>query len=81
MLGLKILRVNHKHNIIYVVGGNLPGEPGEFVKIYDSKIKHKSFQSSPKYFPTCYPEQYDTIVGEEYSSDVHKFNDPPISYK
>ena len=81
VLGLKVLRINHKHNVIYVIGHAVPGEPGEFVKIYDCKMKAKRFESTPKYFPTCFPEQFDDIlVEEEYDSGMHKFSEPTISY-
>lgn len=83
LLGLKVLRINHKHNVLYVVGCSVPGEPGEFVKIYDCKMKHKRFEESPNYFPTCYPEQYDEIlekVEEEYDASMYKFDDATISF-
>ena len=83
MLGLKILRINHKHNVIYVHGQGVPGEPGEFVKVFDCKIKLKRFEKSPKYFPTCYPEQHDALIQEieeEYDSKMHKYTDSTISY-
>ena len=84
VLGLKVLRINHKHNVLYVIGSSVPGEPGEFVKIYDCKMKAKRFEQSPNYFPTCYPEQHEEIlqeVEEEYDSNMHKFSDPTISVK
>jgi len=83
IFGLKILRINHKHNVLYIIGCSCPGEPGEFVKIYDCKIKEKRFEQSPNYFPTCYPEQYDEIleeVEEEYAGNMHKFSDAPVSF-
>jgi hypothetical protein len=40
-LGLRIVRINHKHNVIYVLGQSIPGENGEFVKIFDSKLATK----------------------------------------
>lgn len=41
MAGLQILRINYKHNVIYVLGQGIPGEPGEMVKIFDSNIPSK----------------------------------------
>lgn len=78
--GLKILRINHKHNVIYVLGQAIPGENGEFVKLFDTKTVSKRFETSPRFFPTCYPEDYSNLEEEEYSADVHKFQDPSISY-
>ena len=39
--GLQILRINYKHNVIYVLGQSIPGEPGEMVKIFDSNVPSK----------------------------------------
>ncbi len=41
MLGLKILRINHEHDILYLKGQAVPGWPGEFVQIFDSKLNEK----------------------------------------
>lgn len=38
IVGLRVVRVNHKHNVIYVLGQSIPGENGEFVKLFDSKL-------------------------------------------
>ncbi len=40
-IGLRIMRINHKHNVIYVLGQSIPGENGEFVKVFDSKLNTK----------------------------------------
>ena len=40
-LGLRIVRINHKYNIIYVLGQSIPGENGVFVKVFDSKLNAK----------------------------------------
>lgn len=80
MAGLQILRINYKHNVIYVLGQGIPGEPGEMVKIFDSNIPSKRHTKPPRFFPTCYPEQYDELPYEEYAEGVFKFTDPSISY-
>lgn len=41
MIGLQIMRINYEHNILYIRGTAIPGEPGEFVQIFDSKILSK----------------------------------------
>lgn len=41
MPGLQVLRINHRHNVLYVTGQAVPGEPGEFVKVYDTKVTPK----------------------------------------
>jgi len=40
-LGLKILRVDNEHDIIYVKGQAVPGWPGEFVQLFDAKGNEK----------------------------------------
>ena len=41
MAGLQILRINYKYNVIYILGQGIPGEHGEMVKLFDSKIPTK----------------------------------------
>ncbi len=41
MLGLKIVRINYKHNVLYIKGQGIPGEPGEMVKVFDCKTTEK----------------------------------------
>ena len=40
-VGLQILRINYKYNVIYVLGQSVPGEPGEMVKIFDTNLPDK----------------------------------------
>merc|ERR1712126_615831 len=40
-IGLQIIRINYKYNVIYVNGSGIPGEPGEMIKIFDSKVTKK----------------------------------------
>ena len=39
--GLEILRINYEENVIYLKGQAVPGENGEFVYLYDTKLKNK----------------------------------------
>ncbi len=41
MPGLQIVRINYEHNVIYVLGQAVPGEPGEMIKVFDSNIPEK----------------------------------------
>lgn len=41
LIGLQILRINYRHNVIFINGHNVPGEVGEIVKIFDSKVTKK----------------------------------------
>jgi hypothetical protein len=40
----------------------------------------RCFKSSPRFFPTCYPEDYANLPEEEYADDIHRFQDPSITY-
>jgi len=80
LIGLKIVRINYKYNVIYVMGPNIPGEPGEMIKIFDSKVTSKQLKS-PKHFPTCYPEDHDQLPEEEYAEGFHDLGNPSIVYK
>ena len=40
----------------------------------------RRLKKSPKFFPTCYPEQYDDLADEEYAEGMFKFTDPTISF-
>jgi large subunit ribosomal protein L3 len=39
--GIRVLRINYEHNILYLYTNNIPGEPGEFVYVFDTKLPHK----------------------------------------
>ena len=41
IIGLQIVRINYKYNVIYVNGHGIPGEPGEMIKVFDSKVTNK----------------------------------------
>jgi len=81
MYGLHILRINYTHNVIYVLGQSIPGEPGEMVKLFDSKVPAKRVKNKPRCFPTCYPEDVEKLPQEEeYADGMFKFTSPSISY-
>ena len=40
-VGLQIVRINYKYNVLYVKGHNIPGEPGEMIKVFDTKVTGK----------------------------------------
>merc|ERR1711860_437818 len=70
IVGLQVLRINYEHNILYLSGQCIPGETGEFVYIFDSKISTKCLTESPRFFPTCYPEELETLPEEEYAEGM-----------
>jgi len=83
-VGLQIVRINYKYNVLYVKGHNIPGEPGEMIKVFDTKVTGKQWKcrkATPRHFPTCYPESHDQLPEEEYAEGYHDFNQPTITYK
>ncbi|KAG7208769.1 hypothetical protein KM043_014963 [Ampulex compressa] len=76
--GIKILRVNTKYNVIWILGHNLPGETNTYCYVYDTLLPHKKPTSAP-YFPTFMPGVSEESIAEElYADDVHPFSDPTI---
>jgi len=81
MKGLQILRINYTYNVLYVLGQSIPGEPGEMVKLFDSRASMKSLKEKPRFFPTCYPEDVEKLPpDEEYADGMFKFTSPTITY-
>ncbi|XP_074600181.1 mitochondrial ribosomal protein L3 [Brevipalpus obovatus] len=80
--GLEIMRINTKLNIIYVKGGSVPGENGNWVYIFDSKIFEKTptIQKPPP-FPTYFPEEEEELPENLYHPDIHQFSDPTIIFQ
>ncbi|KZC04520.1 39S ribosomal protein L3, mitochondrial [Dufourea novaeangliae] len=75
---VKILRVNTKYNVIWVLGPNIPGETNTMCYLYDSMLFTKR-PVSP-HFPTYFPNSDDTLPENLYAEDVHAFGDPTIEY-
>jgi len=81
MKGLQILRINYTYNVLYVLGQSIPGEPGEMVKLFDSRVPQKMLKEKPRCFPTCYPEDVEKLPPEEeYADGMFQFTSPTISY-
>merc|ERR1712179_856960 len=78
--GMRIVRINHKHNIIFVLGHGIPGRCGDFGQIYDTILPTKRFNESPRFFPTCYVENYEKLPEDEYAPEIHDYNDPSLSF-
>lgn len=87
LIGMQIVRINYKYNVIYVNGHNVMGEPGEMVKLFDSKVTPKQWGApkmtlkAPRHFPTCYPEEHDQMPEEEFAEGFFDYNQPSITYK
>lgn len=73
--GLKVLRVNTKHNILYVKG-TIHGRNLGFVKVKDSHL-HPVSEMPP--FPTYYPEE--EIEEDLLDESLHNFSHASIEYE
>ncbi|XP_011176129.1 39S ribosomal protein L3, mitochondrial [Solenopsis invicta] len=79
--GVRILRINTKYNVIWVLGHNLPGETNNYVYMYDTLLPLRQFKTKPN-FPTYLPSITEEPLPEElYADDVHSFADPTIEFK
>ncbi|KOC64548.1 39S ribosomal protein L3, mitochondrial [Habropoda laboriosa] len=78
--GVKILRINTKYNVLWVLGPNIPGEVNTMCYLYDTIIPTKK-NTSP-YFPTyLQDEQTGELPENLYADDVQAFNDPNIVFE
>jgi large subunit ribosomal protein L3 len=64
---LKVVRVNHQFNVVYVRGA-VPGHRNTYVRVTDAKRKP---HMTPPPFPTFYPELDGGHLKEEEFSSVH----------
>ncbi|CAK9294930.1 unnamed protein product [Gordionus sp. m RMFG-2023] len=82
--GLRIWRINTKHNVMYIHGFAVPGPINSFVKVFDTRIYLKSprqKEDAPP-FPTFYPEDANTNLPEEIiHPDLFDFDDSSINFK
>lgn len=80
---LQILRVNTKHNVIWVQSPNLPGETNNLLYMYDTVLNHKLLKPEGKpYFPTYLPDIAEDPLEEEYSvDDLHLFDSPSLAFE
>ena len=84
--GLKIWRINHKYNIIYVNGPVMPGPTHCYVRVVDSCLTlHRQIISKENHppFPTFYADDGKAfeLPDEEFDKDLHKFTDATIKFE
>ncbi|XP_012259407.2 39S ribosomal protein L3, mitochondrial [Athalia rosae] len=78
--GVKILRVNTKYNVIWVLGQALPGGTNSTCFLYDTLLPRRKLQNPP-HFPTYLPYISEEPLPEEmYSDEVHAYNLPSIEF-
>ncbi|XP_025832764.1 39S ribosomal protein L3, mitochondrial isoform X2 [Agrilus planipennis] len=78
--GLKILRINRKYNVMWVMGMGIPGETNSIVYIYDTVLPLRK-PSAALPFPTYFHKDEDVLPEEFYDENLHNFSDPSIVYK
>lgn len=81
---LKIWRINHKSNIIFLHGPTIPGPSHCFVRIKDSRYRDKNdpltIDNHPP-FPTFFMDNIkQQLPDEEFAKELHQFKDPTINF-
>ncbi|XP_047042159.1 39S ribosomal protein L3, mitochondrial [Helicoverpa zea] len=76
--GVKILRINTKHNVIWTLGVAIPGETGAMCYLFDTVLPLKKHTTSPP-FPTQ-PYVADLPL-EYYDPSVQPFYEPSVSFE
>ncbi|XP_019339099.1 large ribosomal subunit protein uL3m [Alligator mississippiensis] len=76
-LGLKVWRINTKHNIIFV-NGSVPGHRNCLVKIRDSNLPAHCLENPP--FPTFFADGEEQLPEDLYDEDVFQFTDTSVMY-
>ncbi|CAH2067124.1 unnamed protein product, partial [Iphiclides podalirius] len=75
--GVKILRINTKHNILWTLGVAIPGETGTVCYLYDTVLPLKKLKTAPP-FPTHLGS--DDLPMEYYDESVHPFDSDTILF-
>jgi len=75
MRGIRILRINHEHNVLFVLGCSIPGEINSFCQINDTVLPLRKPQE-PLPFPTDFSKCDDDV----WADDMHDFRDPTITF-
>ncbi|CAG9826040.1 unnamed protein product [Diabrotica balteata] len=78
--GVKILRINTRHNVLWVTGQAIPGETNSICFIYDSKLPLRK-PEKPLPFPTYLGGVDDSVPEDIYDDSIHSFSDPSIVFK
>ncbi|KAG7311343.1 hypothetical protein JYU34_002381 [Plutella xylostella] len=76
--GVKILRINTKHNVIWTMGVAIPGETGAMCYLFDTVLPLRKHKTAPP-FPT--QPLVDDLPIEYYDESLHPFEEPTIAYE
>ena len=82
--GLKIWRINHKYNILYIHGPTIPGPTHSYVRIVDSCLPmHRELVTKENHppFPTFYLEEGKLLPDEEFDKDLHGMSEPTLKFE
>lgn len=83
--GLRIWRIDNKHNVIYLNGPCIPGPMHAYVRVQDTTLLSRreliTDKSHPP-FPTFVPgsEDSEPRADDEYDQALFKFSDPTIKF-
>lgn len=76
----RVLRINHRHNVLYVKGP-VPGPTNSYVRITDAKMKPNCTKAPfPTYIPSLDGDP-STLPEEEYASDIHPPHQATLLFK
>ncbi|XP_057684319.1 39S ribosomal protein L3, mitochondrial [Corythoichthys intestinalis] len=76
--GLKIWRVNTKHNVLYV-NGSVPGHRSCLLKVRDSTLPTRLSTLSSPPFPTFFAEEEDNLAEDLYDEDMFIHTEESLS--
>ncbi|XP_038066545.1 39S ribosomal protein L3, mitochondrial-like [Patiria miniata] len=76
-VGLKVWRVDTKHNILYVAG-SVAGRKYGYIKVIDSVLPKNKKVKAPPPFPTFYEDE--ELEEELYDEEMFNFSDASIEY-
>ncbi|KAJ8726500.1 hypothetical protein PYW07_001198 [Mythimna separata] len=76
--GVKILRINTKHNVIWTLGVAIPGETGAMCYLFDTILPLKKHTTSPA-FPT--QPFVEDLPLEYYDESVQPFEEQSITFE
>ncbi|XP_068189014.1 large ribosomal subunit protein uL3m [Antennarius striatus] len=76
--GLKIWRINTKHNVLYV-HGSVPGHKNCLLKVKDSRLPTRRTSLLNPPFPTYFTEEEGDLDEDLYDDDIFIHSDPSLT--
>ncbi|XP_064411000.1 39S ribosomal protein L3, mitochondrial isoform X2 [Latimeria chalumnae] len=78
-LGLKVWRINTKHNIIYV-NGSVPGHKNCLVKVRDTTLPTRSGDCKNLPCPTFFADGDGELPEDLYDDEMFQYTEPSVTY-